>query len=104
MANDLFRMVSLRHSKASRDGGPTPRRDPRLRYRSILKDQAKSAASESPREFNIFSCNIDFQQSEHNKSKSNDDERYETVAPAANLPNGANDPSGIVAISHKAGD
>jgi hypothetical protein len=50
MANDLFRMVSLRHSKPSRDGGPTPRRDPRLRYRSILKEQAKSAASKSPRE------------------------------------------------------
>ena len=50
MANDLFRMVSLRHSKASRDGSPTPRRDPRLRYRPILKEQAKSAASASPRE------------------------------------------------------
>jgi hypothetical protein len=48
MANDLFRMVSLRHSKASRD---TPsRRDPRLRYRPILKGQAKSAGTESPRD------------------------------------------------------
>src|SRR5437762_5186287 len=48
--NDLFRMVSLRHSRASRDGSSTPRRDPRLRYQPILKEQAKSAASTSPRE------------------------------------------------------
>src|SRR5262245_15619858 len=50
MANDLFRMVNLRHSKASRDVSPTPRRDQRLRYRSILEEQANSAASASPRD------------------------------------------------------
>ena len=44
------------------------------------------------------------QQSEHNEGKGNDDERYETVAPAANLPGRANDPSGIVAVGHKIGD
>jgi len=50
MVNDLFRMASLRHSKASRDASPTPRRDPRLRYQSLLEEQANSAASASPRE------------------------------------------------------
>ena len=47
---------------------------------------------------------IDFQQSEHNEGKGDNDERYETVAPAANLPDRANDPSGIVAVGHKIGD
>jgi hypothetical protein len=47
MANDLFRMVSLRHSKPSqRDGAPPP--DPRLRYQPLLREQANIAAS--PRE------------------------------------------------------
>src|SRR6516225_8093640 len=47
MANDLFRMVSLRHSKRSqRDGAPAP--DPRLRYQPLLREQANISAS--PRE------------------------------------------------------
>jgi hypothetical protein len=51
MPNDLFRMVSLRHSKASqRNGRAASRRDPRLRYRQLLEKQAKTAASSSPRE------------------------------------------------------
>lgn len=54
MANDLFRMVSLRHSKASqRNGVAAPRRDPRSRYRPILKEQAKTAGSEPPREVKL---------------------------------------------------
>jgi len=48
-SNDLFRMVSLRHSKASpRRSGPASDPDPRLRHRRLLDGQA--AMVSSPRE------------------------------------------------------
>jgi len=44
--NDLFRMVSLRHSKSLPSGRtPTTEPDPRLRHRRMLEDQAKVEAS-----------------------------------------------------------
>ena len=50
MANDPFRMVSLRHSKASqRDGTPAP--DPRLSYEPRLEEQA--SITPSPREIEL---------------------------------------------------
>jgi hypothetical protein len=49
VANDLFRMVSLRRSKTSpREGAPTSAPDPRLQYRPILEEQTTIVAS--PRE------------------------------------------------------
>src|SRR5262245_20686308 len=46
MTNDLFRMVSLRHSKKSqRDGAPPSAPDPRLRYRPLLDGQATTGLS-----------------------------------------------------------
>jgi hypothetical protein len=44
--NDIFRMVSLRHSKTSPSApGSIARPDPRLRYRSLLEGQATTVAS-----------------------------------------------------------
>ncbi len=46
MANDLFRMVSLRQSKPSRrQNRSTSAPDPRLRYRGLLEAQATTTAS-----------------------------------------------------------
>ena len=49
----------------------------------------------------ILSCDIDLEQSEHNKCERNNEKGYKTVASAADLPDGANDPSGAVAVSHQ---
>src|SRR5919106_4080186 len=47
--NDLFRMVSLRHSKASPgESVPASAPDPRLRHRRLLEGQAATVSS--PRE------------------------------------------------------
>lgn len=47
-SNDLFRIVSLRHSKSAGDNGADTPPDPRLRHREILEGQAATATS--PRE------------------------------------------------------
>lgn len=53
MANELFRMVSLRQSASQPDSSRRSSPDPRLRYGSLLEGQAQSAASTPPREFEL---------------------------------------------------
>ncbi|MEX2642341.1 MAG: hypothetical protein WD270_02730 [Acetobacterales bacterium] len=49
-SNDLFRMVSLRHSRAARrEGQPAPGPDPRLRYGRILEARAATEATPQSR-------------------------------------------------------
>src|SRR5262249_10685247 len=66
--------------------------------------QKRSTERRAVQMLDISSREIDFQQSEHNESKSYNDKGYEAVAPAADLADRADDPSRIVAVGHKIGD